>query len=79
MGSIEELVAKLKGDVVGWEEGIFRWACDLARSMAKDLIEKIDEELMKSREEGLKAEGLKERWVTALFGDTKIRRRLYSD
>lgn len=79
MESIEELAAKLKGDMGGWEEGVFRWACDLARSMAKDLLEQVDEELMKSREEGLEAEGLKERWVTALFGDIKIRRRLYSD
>ena len=58
MESIEELAVKLKGDVGGWEEGIFLWVCDLARSMAKDLLEKIDEELMKSREEGLKVEGL---------------------
>ena len=57
--------------------GIFNWTCNLARSMAKDLLEKINEELMKSREEGLKVEGLKERWVTTLFGDIKIRWRLY--
>ena len=68
MESIEELAVKLKGDVGGWEEEIFRWACDLARSMAKALLEKIDEELMKSREEGLRVECLREHWVTTLFG-----------
>jgi len=79
MKSIEELVAELKGDVGRWEEEIFRWACDLARSMAKTLLEEVDEELMKGREEGLKVEGLKEHWVTTLFGDVRIRRRLYRD
>ena len=68
MESIEELAAKLKGDVGGWEEGIFNWTCNLAQSLAKVLLEKIDEQLMESREEGLKIEGLKERWVTTLFG-----------
>jgi len=72
-------MVKLKGDVGGWEELIFGYACNLARSMAKDLLERIDEELMRGREEGLEGEGLKERWVTTLFGDIKIRRRLYRD
>jgi hypothetical protein len=79
MESIEESMMKLKGDVGGWEEGIFHWACSLAKSMAKDLLEKIDQELMQSREKGLEIEGVRERWVTTLFGDVKIRRRLYRD
>ena len=79
MESIEELVAKLKGDVGGWEEEIFRWACKLAQCMAKALLEEIDEELMKKRGESLEVEGLKEHGVTTLFGDIRIRRRLYSD
>ena len=79
MESIEELAAKLKGDAGGWEEEIFSWACDLARSMAKALLEKVDGELMKGGKEGFKVEGLKEHWVTTLFGGVKIRRRLYRD
>jgi hypothetical protein len=79
MESIEELVARLKGDVGRWEEEILKWAYELAQSMAKALLEEIDRELMKGREEGLKVKGLKERWVTTLFGDVKIRRRLYQD
>jgi len=79
MESIEELVTKLKGDVGRWEEEILNWAYELAQSVAKALLEKVDEELMKGREEGLKAEGLKERWVTTLFGDVRVRRRLYRD
>lgn len=79
MESIEEVAAKLKGDGGRWEEEIFHWACELAQSAAKELLERIDEELMKEREEGLRVEGLRERWITTLFGDIKIRRRLYGD
>jgi hypothetical protein len=79
MESIEELMVKLKGDVGGWEELIFGYACNLARSIAKDLLERMDKELMRSREKGLEVEGLKEHWITTLFGDIKIRRRLYRD
>jgi hypothetical protein len=79
MESIEELAGKLKGDVVRWEEEILNWAYELAQSVTKVLLEKIDEELMKGREEGLKVEGLKERGVTTLFGEVRIRRRLYRD
>jgi len=79
MKSIEELETKLKEDVAGWEEGIFHWVCDLARSMAKARLYEIEEESMRGREEGLEVAGLRERWVTTLFGDVRIRRRLYRD
>jgi hypothetical protein len=61
MESIGELMVKLKGDVGGWQEGLFHWACSLAESTAKDLFDKIDQELMPSREKGLEIEGFKER------------------
>ena len=47
--------------------------------MTKFILEEIDEALMKDREEGLKVEGFKERLITTLFGDVRIRRRLYRD
>jgi hypothetical protein len=77
MKSIEQLATELKRDMGGWEEGIFDWACELAQSAAKVLLERIDEELMKEREEGLEEEGLRGHWVTTRFGDVNIRRRLY--
>jgi len=40
--------------------------------VARVLLEKIDEMLMDKKEEGLKVAGLKERWVTALFGGVMI-------
>ena len=79
MASIEELIDKLKGDAGRWEEAIFGWACDLARAVAKHLLEEMDEVLMKSREAGLKVAGSRERWITTLFGDLRIKRRLYRD
>ena len=79
MESIQEVLAKLKADIGRWEEETLKWAYQLARSMAQGLLEEIDDELMKSREEGLKVEGIKERGVTTLFGEVRIRRRLYRD
>jgi hypothetical protein len=79
MESIDELAVKLKGDVGRWEEEIFHWACKLAQYMAKAVLEEIDEQLMKRRDKDVKVAGLKERGVTTLFGDIKIRRRLYQD
>jgi len=79
MDSIDESVAKLKGEVGGWEGIIYDWACEIARKMTKAILEKIDKVLMKERPEGLKEEGLREHWVTTIFGDVKIRRRLYRD
>ncbi|MDM7999470.1 MAG: ISLre2 family transposase [Dehalococcoidia bacterium] len=79
MDSIEGLAAILKAGVGRWEEVIFRWACDLAKAVAEHLLQKTDDDLMKSREAGLSVEGFRERWVTTLFGDVRIKRRLYSD
>lgn len=79
MERIEELAVKLKGDVGRWEEEIFNWACNLAQELAKGLLESIDEELMKQREQSLKVEGFKEHRITTVFGNVRVRRRLYRD
>ena len=79
MESIEELTEKLKGDVGRWEAEIFDWACKLAQYMANAVLEEIDEQLMKRRDKDVKVAGLKERGVTTLSGDIKIRLRLYRD
>lgn len=77
MESIDELAVKLKGDVGRWEEEIFKWTCNLAQELAKAMLESIDKELMKQKEPGLKVECLKEHRVSTVFGDIKIKRRLY--
>jgi len=77
MESIDELAVKLKGDVGRWEEVIFNWACSLAQEMAKALLEDIDEELMRERDQGLSVEKPSEHCIITLFGDVRIKRRLY--
>ena len=79
MKSIDELAVKLKGDVGKWEEEIFRWACSVAQEVAKALLENIDEELMKGKAKSLKVECLKEHRVSTVFGDVRVKRRLYRD
>jgi len=79
MQSIEELQIKLKGEVGRWEETLFGWFCDFARQVAVDLLGSLDEELMKERESGLEVIGFREHGVTTVFGDIRIKRRLYRD
>ena len=79
MESIDELTIKLKADVGKWEEEIFKWACSLAQEVSKALLEEIDEELMRQKDQSLKVECLKEHRVITVFGDARIKRRLYRD
>lgn len=77
--SIDELAVRVKGGVGRWEEEIFNWACGLAQEVAKALLENIDEELMKEKDQSLKMECLKEHRIITTFGDIRVKRRLYRD
>lgn len=77
MESIGELAVKLKGGVERWEEVIFNWTCSLAQEVAKALLEGLDEELMKERDQSLKVERLSEHRIITVFGDVRVKRRLY--
>lgn len=79
MKSLDELAAELKEDVGAWEEEIFNWACSLAQEVAKALLEEIDEELMKRKDQSLKVESLKQHRIVTIFGDIKVKRRLYQN
>lgn len=68
-----------KLNIIQWEKQLWGLACELAQGLAKTWLEEVDLSLMKEREAGLVVEGLKERRVVTLFGDVKIRRRLYRD
>ena len=75
MEKIDEFREKLKEDIRGWEEEIFRFACDLAQTLAKQIMEELDNELMQERDEGMKVVAYKEHWLTTIFGDIRIKRR----
>lgn len=79
MESIEQLAIRLKADVGKWEEEVFKWTCSLAQEVAKALLESIDEDLMRHKDGSLKVEALKWHRVVTVFGDVRIRRRLYRD
>jgi len=79
MESIDELAVELKGDVGRWEDEVFKWTCNLAQELTKALLENIDEALMKEKEPSLKVKCLKEHRIITVFGDIRIRRRLYRD
>lgn len=79
MDSIDGLATILKAEVGRWEEAVFQWARDLAKKVAEFILQRIDQDLMIGREPGLSVEGFRERWVTTLFGDIRIKRRLYRD
>jgi hypothetical protein len=79
MESIEQLAIKLKVDVGKWEEEVFKWTCSLAQEVAKALLESIDDDLVRQKEGSLKVEALKWHRVVTVFGDVRIKRRLYRD
>lgn len=79
MESLDELMSRIKGQVDGWEETILGWVYQVARKVAVAVLEEVDEELKRGREAGLRVVGRRWRWVTTLFGDVRIRRRLYKD
>ena len=77
MEKVAELREKLKEDPECWEEKIFSFASDLARSPAKEILEELDHKLMQEKATDMKVAGFKEHWVTTLFGDIRLKRRLY--
>jgi len=79
MESIAELTQRLKGDVEGWEEEIWNFSRVLAQELARALLEGVDRQLLEERDRSLKVECLKPHRVTTIFGDIRIRRRLYRD
>jgi hypothetical protein len=79
MEKIAELREKLKEGTEKWEEEIFGFTCVFAQELAKEVLEELDNELMQERDDGMKVISLKERWLTTIFGDIRIRRRLYRD
>lgn len=54
---IEELVAEVKVDPSKWEEVVQEVAYGLAQSIGVMLLERLDEQLMEGRGEGLRAWG----------------------
>lgn len=79
MEKIDEFREKLKEDLGGWEEKAFGFACDLARGLAKEILEELDDKLMLEKATNMKVVGFKEHWLTTIFGDIRIKRRLYRD
>lgn len=62
-----------------WEKQVYSLVCEQAQGLATALLEKMDDVLMRRRGEGLWVVGFRERWVITLFGQIRIRRRLYRD
>ena len=79
MESLDELMVGIKEHVEKWEEMVLGWVYQVAREVAVMVLEEVDEELKWGREAGLRVVGRRWRWVTTLFGDIKIRRRMYRD
>ena len=77
MESIEELVKNL--NPMEWEKQVYGYVCEQAQGLTRALLEKLDDVLMERREDGLTVLGFRERWVITLFGQVRIKRRLYQD
>lgn len=62
-----------------WEQECYRIGCALAREEAQSRHEWIEERLYSQRPQGWSVEGFRERTIVTVFGDIRVRRRLYRD
>jgi len=77
MESIEELVQNINPEE--WEKQVYAYMCEQTQRLARLLLERLDDVLMKRRGDGLTVVGFRERWVITIFGEVRIKRRLYRD
>ena len=77
MESIEEMLPNLNPS--NWEEQVYDYMCLKAQVLCQALFEKLDDKLMAERNDGLTVVGFRKRWVVTLFGQVRIKRRLYRD
>jgi hypothetical protein len=62
-----------------WEKQVYAFISQQARWLVQALFKAMDDELMRSRGEGLKVVGFRTRWILTRFGQLQIKRRLYRD
>ena len=70
MEKVAKIRKNLKEGIGNWEEEIFHVACSLSRKMAKDILEELDNELMRRREEGMEVVAFKEHWLVTTSDDS---------
>ena len=59
-----------------WEEGSYREGCAYARELALRRLKAIDDEFMRSRSEGMRLVGFRQRTLVTEFGDVLVRHRM---
>ena len=71
-----ERAEELKEGLRRWEEEIFRFACDLARRLAKEILERQVSEMMQEKDGSMEVVSFKEQCLNTIFGDVRVKRRL---
>lgn len=62
-----------------WEGESYREGYACARELALRRLKAIDDELKRSRSEGMRLVGFRQRTLVTRFGDVVVRRRMYRD
>jgi hypothetical protein len=76
---IEEVVAEVKANPGKWEEMVQEIGYGVAQRIGVMLLERLDEQLMEGRGEGLRVVGCRGGGGATLFGDIWVRRRVYRE
>jgi len=66
-------------DLTKWDEGVFEVVCRTTCGVSAALLEAIDDELVKDRDEGLRMISRRSRTIVTKFGNFKVMRRMYRD
>lgn len=77
--SISSIVKLLEdgADVKHLEKEVFAVACEIASGMFSQILQMVDEVLLKQKDKDLTVVGFREKTVQMLFGRLTVRRRLY--
>lgn len=82
MSDLSQLISRLveeSNDFNELEEGLLKELFEVGRRVLRGILEHMDEELMKSRGEGLRHLGMRERTVLTRLGVLRIKRRYYRE
>lgn len=82
MSDLSQLISRLveeNGDFNELEDGLVKELFEVGRRVLRGILEHMDSELMKSRAEGLRHLGVRERDVLTRLGVLRIKRRYYRE
>jgi hypothetical protein len=75
----ENIIAKETINFNDLENEVYKFVCKLGCSIIKDILEEIDNELMKKQKSNMRNKGLRKNSIKTIMGTVEFKRRVYED